>query len=161
MATLINQTNTTGTVEDDQITGTTGNDTLAGGAGNDSLVGGLGNDTLTGGAGNDFFAFTTPANSATNFDTITDFSSGDTLVFSTSVYSGLGPVGALNANQFASGIGLVAATTAEDRFFYNTSSGILSYDADGSASGSSAVQVVLIGVSNHPALTATDFLVVS
>jgi len=51
MATLINQTNTTGTVEDDQITGTTGNDTLAGGLGNDTIVGGIGSDIIDGGAG--------------------------------------------------------------------------------------------------------------
>ncbi|MEI7516708.1 MAG: hypothetical protein WCK81_15080, partial [Betaproteobacteria bacterium] len=51
MATLINQTNTTGTVEDDQITGTTGNDVLNGGQGNDSLTGGAGNDTIDGGSG--------------------------------------------------------------------------------------------------------------
>jgi hypothetical protein len=138
-----------------------GNDQINGTSGNDILFGYGGNDVMNGKGGNDLFVFTTQANSATNFDTITDFSSGDTLVFSASVYNGLGSAGALNSNQFASGAGLVAATTAEDRFFYNTSSGILSYDADGSASGSSAVQVVLIGVSNHPALTATDFLVVS
>ena len=138
-----------------------GNDQINGTSGNDILFGYGGNDVMTGNGGNDLFVFTTQANSATNFDTITDFSSGDTLIFRTSVYSGLGSAGALNANQFASGVGLVAATTTDDRFFYNTSTGILSYDADGSASGSSAVQVVLIGVSSHPALTATDFLVVS
>jgi len=92
---------------DDVIDGGTGNDTLRGGADNDSLSGGadidvisgdLGDDTinggdgidiLTGGAGDDVFVYATSdadrgtvgTGTAIVYETITDFTAGDTIVF--------------------------------------------------------------------------------
>lgn len=59
----------------DLLLGWGDNDTLKGGAGDDRLVGGKGNDTLEGGAGSDRFYFQAKSDA----DTITDFSSEDTL----------------------------------------------------------------------------------
>ena len=56
-----------------------GDDTLDGGLGDDTLFGGDGNDTLTGGDGVDIFEFVNSDTSQT--DTITDYTSDDTLMF--------------------------------------------------------------------------------
>ena len=51
-------------------------DKLDGGAENDILNGGTGKDILTGGAGDDTFVFDTALSSASNVDSITDFTKG-------------------------------------------------------------------------------------
>lgn len=75
----------TGGALNDTIKGGAGNDVLIGGAGNDVLYGGKGDDTLTGGAGADVFKFMAGEGAFDtrlhNFDTITDFGSGDKLAF--------------------------------------------------------------------------------
>ena len=63
----------------DQLFGGNNNDELDGESGTDSLTGGTGADRLTGGAGNDTFLDT---RAGLNGDTITDFSAGDSIVFS-------------------------------------------------------------------------------
>jgi Ca2+-binding RTX toxin-like protein len=149
------------------LTGSALADTLIGGAGNDTLVGGLGNDTLTGGAGNDVFLFNTTANSVSNVDKITDFEHGtDSLQFSKSIFTGItsaagsGLGTTLATGEFVSTATAVSGTTRTSHFIYNTASGILYYDADGSDSGTS-VQVALVGVSSHPVLTFSDFHVIA
>ena len=145
------------------IIGNDGANILKGTAFNDVLIGGNGNDTLTGGLGADTFAFTTQPNASTNHDTITDFQPGvDVLQFSkgsyTSISSAIG--GLLNANEFWSGSGVTSGHTVDDRFVYDTATGNLYYDADGSGSGA-AVLVALIGTTTHPALASTDISVVA
>ena len=149
-------------VGSDKISGLAGNDTLTGGAGNDILIGGAGNDTLTGGEGIDLFLFDTAANASTNLDFITDFVSGaDKLQFSKKVFAGLGKsTGGLNGDQFWSGAGQTAAHDATDRIIYDTTTGAVYYDADGSGVKPS-VQVALIGTNTHPALTYSDFAIVA
>jgi len=138
-----------GTASNDTLTGTTLADTLSGLAGNDTLIGGLGSDT--------FRFSTTPG--PTNRDLITDFSSAaDKLSFSKTVFTGFGAQTTLNADQFAAGAGLTAATTLNQRFLYDTTSGILRFDSDGSATGASALEVALLGSSIHPTLVAADCL---
>ena len=68
-----------GEAGDDVLWAAEGNDTLYGGIGNDTLFGGDGNDTLTGGDGADVFEFVSSGTSQT--DTITDYTSDDTLKF--------------------------------------------------------------------------------
>jgi len=72
----------------DTILGDAGNDSISGGAGDDVITGGAGADIMTGGTGADAFAFTTASTglpSASNFDTITDYTrtvgtvTGDTI----------------------------------------------------------------------------------
>ncbi|MFO0053661.1 MAG: esterase-like activity of phytase family protein, partial [Dolichospermum sp.] len=81
-----------GNTRNNRLDGGAGNDSLAGGAGDDTLVGGLGTDNLIGGAGNDQFVFNgVTAFSATTFglDNIADFSAGDKIVLSKTVFAAL------------------------------------------------------------------------
>ncbi|CAG0981052.1 MAG: hypothetical protein F9K19_23745 [Rhizobiaceae bacterium] len=138
----------------DTIYGQAGNDILDGGAGNDLLNGGLGNDTLTGGANNDTFFFNTTLNAATNVDRITDFSvPNDTIRLENAIFTAIGPVGTLAAAAFTIG---AAASTAAHRIVYNSATGALIYDSNGSAAGG-ATQFAILGTGL--ALTNADFLI--
>jgi hypothetical protein len=143
----------TGGAGNDILWGELGNDTLLGGIGLDTLIGGLGNDILTGGEGNDFFLFNT-AIGAQNIDTITDFMSGDQIQLSKAIFKTL-TNGAVTEAQFYLG---TAAHDATDRIIYDQSTGVLLYDADGTGV-KAAVQIAIIGSTEHPALQATDLWV--
>lgn len=139
------------------MTGNGSRSTLNGAGGNDTLDGGLYDDTLIGGAGADVFVFTTALGSSSgvlNSDTITDFSTGeDSIHLDNAIFTGLGATGALSAAQFATN----AATDANDRIIYNSTTGALSYDADGSGSGT-AIEFARLGVGL--ALSNSDFVIV-
>lgn len=138
----------------DVLLGGRGNDVLMGGAGADTLQGGSGKDKLAGGAGADRFVFASAP--ASGLDTITDFLSGrDRIALDTHVFAALDP-GALLADQFVQGAGVHAAQDLNDRIAYDTSSGLLYYDADG-AGGASAVAFARVGAVVHPVLAHTDF----
>jgi Ca2+-binding RTX toxin-like protein len=133
---------------------------LFGGGGGDTLIGGAGNDALIGGGGNDRFVFNATLNAATNLDTVNDFvTAADTIWLDTAIFTALAnnTLGArINANQFVSGAGINAATTLDQRLIYNTTSGALYYDADGSDVGVAAIQIALIGATIHPTVVASD-----
>jgi VCBS repeat-containing protein len=143
----------------DTLSGGLGNDTLGGGYGTDSLDGGTGNDilngsfgkdTLTGGDGQDIFRFA-------NFsmDILTDFVvADDTIQIDNAVFTKLGAVGTLNPDKFIIG---TAAVETNDYLIYDSSSGALLYDANGSASGG-VTQIALLGTGL--ALTNADFVVI-
>ena len=162
----------TGNTLNNVITAGDGFDQLKGGSGNDTLAGGGGNDTLSGGTGNDVFLFDTalsmanPANPAyyspvtSGTDTLTDFASGtDKIHLSDDVFTALGAPGALASDVFLASASGLATTTAQ-RVLYNTSSGALSYDADGSGAQHAAIQIALVGTTTHPTLATADFLIV-
>ncbi|ASF48041.1 hypothetical protein [Methylovulum psychrotolerans] len=153
--TLLNIENLTGSAYNDVLLGSTANNTLLGGAGNDLLAGGLGNDTLTGGAGQDTFAFNSTLGAA-NIDTLTDFSvADDTIRLSKGIFTTL-TSGVLAAEAFKIiGNGGVADST--DHLLYNTATGALSYDTDGSGAAA-AVQIAILGTGL--AMTNADFMVV-
>ncbi len=144
------------------ITGSSLGNILNGNEGDDTLVGGYGNDTLTGGAGKDSFWFDSVPNTSTNQDIITDFITGvDKLQFSASVLVLLGGSKgqfSINDPRFTANSTGIADNPLE-RFIYNTTSGQLSYDINGSAHGGSNVLEVL-GTSTHPVLVATDIVIV-
>jgi serralysin len=144
------------------ILGNAGKNLLIGTAYDDTIIGGNSNDTLTGGAGADKFVFDTRPSTKANHDTITDFQSGtDVLQLSKAIFTAIGgAVGGLAIEQFWSGAGVVAAHDADDRIVYNTTTGILYYDADGNGGGA-AVQIALLGTSTHPALAYTDILLIA
>jgi Ca2+-binding RTX toxin-like protein len=139
---------------DNALNGGAGGDSLHGLGGNDTLSGGAGSDNLRGGAGLDFFKFDSALNPASNVDRIFDFSvADDTIQLDDAVFAGLG-LGALAAGAFATG---AAAADDSDRIVYNSATGALMFDADGSGAGA-AVRFATL----EPALslTANDFAVI-
>jgi Ca2+-binding RTX toxin-like protein len=142
----------------DFLSGMGGADTLIGGSGNDRLSGGLGNDTLTGGPGNDIFVFNTRPGPS-NTDKITDFHNAagdnDTIQLSHTVFASLGAAGRLKADYFHAG---TSAHDANDHVIYDSNTGKLYYDDDGSGAHA---QVCFATLANRPAnVSAADFVVV-
>ncbi|MEH2126822.1 beta strand repeat-containing protein [Nostoc sp.] len=135
------------------ILGTDANDNIVGSNGNDTLCGGYfgGNDTLTGGNGTDTF---TVYNYTKGVDTIYDFNATNELI-QLSAYGFGSPlsIGSLSASQFTIG---TSATTSEERFIYNSATGALFFDQDGSASGFTQVQFAQ--VSAGLSLTNNNFV---
>jgi Ca2+-binding RTX toxin-like protein len=137
-----------GTAVNDYMEGVGGADRLYGGAGLDLLDGGEGGDVLYGGLGNDYHAtgngadiivFDSAFNSATNVDTISDFSVPlDTIWLKKAIFTGLGAIGTLTADQFKT-IGVPGASVdASDRVIYDRGTGFLYYDVNGSVAGGAA-----------------------
>lgn len=146
-----------------KITGNSGNNVmignaainlLSGGDGNDVLVGGAGKDSLTGGSGNDAFVFNLKPLAA-NLNTISDFTAGDLIRLDQTAYTGLTATGSLSASAFTTG---TKATTADHRVIYDSATGKLFYDADGSGK-TAAIQIALL--SNKASLSASNFAVVN
>ena len=136
----------------DYLTGGTGNDILNGAGNSDYLTGAAGNDTITGGSGGDTFFF---ANANLGIDTITDFTPNeDTIFISASGFgSGLIAGNPLTQTQFILGS---SATSASQRFIYNSTNGALLFDADGNGLGT-AKQIATLSVGL--ALTCEDIFV--
>lgn len=139
------------------LTGSAYNDSLDGGLGADTLIGGAGNDTLTGGLGADVFVFNQAPNATNNIDVYTGFTAvDDDIWLAKSALSGLGAVGALDTDAFwASANG--TASDATDRILYDTVTGALYYDADGTGAVD-AVQIAKFDAGTT--LTAGDFFVI-
>ncbi len=127
---------------------------LIGNSASNNIDGKLGADTMTGAGGNDNFIFSTTLG-INNVDTITDFNvAADTIRIDNAVFTGLA-AGALAAGAFlANTTGKAAA--ADDRIIYETDTGNLFFDRDGTG-GAAAVQFAT--VSTGLALTSADFIV--
>ena len=155
---LSDTTRVLGTVENLTLTGSadasalgsTGENTIVGNAGANTIDGNLGDDILTGGADIDKFRFSTSLSG--NVDTITDFvHDTDQILLSDAIFSKLS-AGNLAAGNFA----INAASDANDYIVYNTTTGVLRYDADGNGAGVAVAFAKLDGV---PGLTQSDFLI--
>jgi Ca2+-binding RTX toxin-like protein len=127
------------------LRGVGGDDTLDGRGGDDFIHSGDGDERMTGGAGRDMFLFGSAPDPKTNFDRVTDFHSGqDHLALDLDVFDldGAGKTThiadidyqQLKASEFQSGTGHVAKT-ADIRILYDTASGILYSDSNGSKAG--------------------------
>ena len=148
-----------GLVGNDRLDGGDGNDSLAGGDGIDILIGGAGVDVLNGGAGSDQYVFASAPGSA-NADMVQGFASGaDKIVLDNSVFAAVGGAGnfAAGDGRFNAGAGFTSGQDSNDRVIYNTSTGQLFYDADGSGSGGAQLIATLQG---NPTISATDVAVV-
>ena len=154
----------------DSLQGSTGADVLIGGAGDDvffgeenddTMYGGAGNDWLQGNSGNNAYVFDTALNATTNVDTIASFSkvAGDTdqIWLDNDIFLAIGTVGVLDANAFYAG---TAANDASDRIIYDSATGALYYDEDGTGA-IAQTQIAIIGASTHPTMSNTDFVVVN
>jgi serralysin len=130
-----------------------------GGSGADVLIGNAVSNQLTGGAGADKFAFAT-ALGVSNIDTLTDFSvaQGDVLELSHIIFTALTGLTDLTLN-FVAAAGAVAATTVDELLIYNTTTGALYYDQDGSASGYAALEFAVLQ-SRPVDVSAAQFLVI-
>ena len=140
---------------DDRLYGGIGNDTLNGGNGNDILIGGAGVDTLTGGAGADRFVFTAPLLAA-NADVVKDFNAaqGDKLVLDSRYFPRLEGTSPAWTLEFGS-----SATTQNPTVLYDSATGNLSYDADGT--NTVYAPTVFATLENKPAsLLTSDFVVI-
>jgi Ca2+-binding RTX toxin-like protein len=136
------------------IVGSDTNQTIQGGSGNDRFVGGLGNDVITGSGGADTFVL---RNTFVDRDFITDFTSGtDKIEIDAGLFGGGLSAGGLTAAQFLSGAGVTMATTADQRFIYDSATGNLYFDADGNGA---AASVLMSNLTNVGALTASDFVI--
>jgi Ca2+-binding RTX toxin-like protein len=133
-------------------------DTITGSSASNVLDGGAGSDSLVGGGGVDNFHFS----SQSGADTIGDFGDGaDKLVFDADVFplDEDGP-GVVLPNEFLSGAGKTSAETAEQHFIYNTTTGDLYYDRDGTGFnyGSVLVAHVYSSGTTPAALSETDII---
>jgi Ca2+-binding RTX toxin-like protein len=109
---------------------------------------------MNGGAGADQFVFDTALDGLGNVDRIADFSvADDTILLDQSIFSAIASTGTLDASAFRAG---TAAQDADDRVIYDSASGRIYYDADGSGAGA---QVLFAQVTAGLALTNADFLV--
>ncbi len=140
---------------DDMLTGNAARNILYGYDGMDTLNGGEGKDVLRGGDDADSFVFNS-ALVAANEDRIIDFVAGeDVLVLDSAVFTGL-TSGTLDASMFVANADGVA-TTADQRIIYETDTGKVYYDSDGSGG---AEAVAFAQLSSLPTIGADDFLIV-
>lgn len=144
-------------VENLEFTGT-GDFTGVGNALDNAITSGVGNDLFVGGGGAD--VFTTGAGSDIIYylggdgpvDTVTDFAVGsDRIVVSGAAY------GSTGGFELVQGAGAQAATSTASAFLYNSTTGVLSYDADGAGAG---VAVDLVNLGTGLTLTPSEFAVI-
>jgi len=140
----------------DKLVGGTGTDIFNGAAGNDTITGGAGSDQITLGDGVDNLVL----NSLVGSDTILDFVvADDRIQLAKSVFTALGATGALTADQFVSGAGVVAGADATDRIAYDTTTGQLFYDSDGNGAAAPVLLATFTGAP-VPLLTVANFTVI-
>lgn len=133
-----------GNAGDNRITGGARADQLFGRDGNDVLTGGLLNDQLLGGNGADTFRFV----GNDGIDRIYDFTSGTDRIELSSATFGT-PTFAL-----VQGFGPQTASTTSATFLYDSQTGYLSFDADGTGTGAAIIFALL---NTGLTLQASDF----
>ncbi|WP_413161607.1 GDSL-type esterase/lipase family protein [Capilliphycus salinus ALCB114379] len=141
-------------------TGTDFNDVLVGNSSSNSLEGGRGNDVVTGGGGADLFSYATPD---VGVDIISDFDAtqGDIIGISAANFGG-GLVGGTALSISASATGTLIASGSptpigtNPHFLYNTISGDLTFDVDGTGSQPG---VQLARLTGAPQLSVDQFLI--
>jgi hypothetical protein len=135
----------------ENLTGSTLSDYFAGDANGNVLEGGRNADTLWGRGGADTFVFNLSSSelqTSAERDTIGDFVAGT---------DDIGISGLSNLPTIVIGAA-PTATTGDDTLLYNTTTGVLSYDADGNGGGA-AVEIAVL--STIPTLTTNDFVLLS
>ncbi len=128
--------------------------TITGNAGANSINGSTGGDTLTGGSGSDNFIFNTTLG-ASNVDRITDYNvAADTIRLENAIFVGLAG-GTLKASAFTKNTS-GNATDAQDRIVYETDTGKIYFDKDGTGAAS---KVHFATIGTNLAVTNADFIV--
>ena len=146
-------TNSSRSLSHIDLTGNEISQRIYGNYGNNILDGGRGADTLLGLRGEDTFVFSSALGSG-NVDRVLDFNVNDDLInLDNSIFSALSH-GTLAGSAFKTGS---AASDSNDRIIYDSASGNLFYDADGTGSGAQSQFAVLSKGLN---LTNADFEVI-
>ena len=147
--------NGTGNSLNNVIVGNAEINTLSGSSGNDTLNGMAGSDTLFGGIHRDVFLFNTGLGSS-NVDRIEDFSVvDDTIRLENAIFTGLA-VGTLSSTAFVRNTTGNAADTS-DRIIYESDTGALYFDRDGTGT---AVKIKFAVLDTGLALTSADFNII-
>ncbi|MFI0842702.1 calcium-binding protein [Mesorhizobium sp. IMUNJ 23232] len=129
---------------------------VVGNAGANRIDGKAGSDTLTGLGGADTFVFSTKLGAA-NVDRITDFSAAeDTVALENNIFNTLTVPGGLVASAFRANTSGLAGD-ASDRIIYETDTGKLWYDEDGT---DSEAAIHFATLKPDLTLTAADFVVI-
>jgi serralysin len=137
-------------------------DKLYGGSGNDTLNGQERDDDLYGGAGSDTFVFNTALTTSgnSNVDQVKDFQADgtDKILLDDDIFTKFSVASntVLPSNNFAANSG-GNAVDGNDYIIFDTATGNLYYDADGSLSGSKVLFATLTVVSGT--VDAGDFVV--
>ncbi len=146
----------------DSFTGSSGADVIQSYGGNDTLSGSVqltgdgGKDTLNGGSGDDIFRLGSALSRSTHVDRFTDFKvADDTIQLEHSVLPKLGSTGTLASKHFVANAG-GKAKDSNDFLVYETDTGKLFYDDDGSGAHA-AVQIAVPG--HAPTISASDIFV--
>ncbi len=142
------------------LTGNTAANVIYGNSGGNKINGGYGNDTLRGSTGKDTFIFSTKLSTSSNRDTIVDFSvADDSIYLDNAIFTKLGS-GSMSSPRKVSSSYFTVGSAAKDKndcIIYNKTTGVLSYDADGSGSGK-AVEIAKL--SKSLAMTYSDIYIV-
>jgi Ca2+-binding RTX toxin-like protein len=142
-----------GTTKADVFVGNGGNDVLTGGGGADKFVFGKVHEMVVTGAATAPQSYVDTAFALTGKDTITDFlHNTDKIQLNLDQYSQLAGFNASMLRSNATG----TAADANDYLLFNTTSKMLSYDADGNGAGAAVDIATLTGVNTF---TAIDVLV--
>lgn len=142
-----------GLAGNDSLRGGAWADTLAGGEGNDTLKGEYGNDVLLGGPGSDMFCFSTTLVDGT-LDVVRDFAPGVDKIVISKALTNLIQTGSLWGERLAFG---TVAAERDDRFVFDSASGTLYYDADGSGTAHSAMAFARL--EGEVSLSAADIVI--
>jgi Ca2+-binding RTX toxin-like protein len=163
----VGRNNLIGSSGNDFLDGEDSIDTLSGGLGNDTLDSGTGNDVLTGGAGFDQFLYAAGRGliaDALGLDTINDFTpNDDKIVLSKQTFSAL--ESAVGSTLFASDFEIVDSFfelfTSNAEIVYNSASGDLAYNPNGSVVGGGGEILIADLVGSPNDVSASNFLIVA
>lgn len=128
--------------------------TIVGNDAANTISGKSGFDTLTGGGGADTFVFAHKLNAALSLATITDFEHGvDRIALDDAIFRHIGTAGTLDEAFFTTSV----PTTREQHVIYDQTTGLLSYDSDGSGARPA---IAFAQITPGAVLDHNDFLIV-
>ena len=154
--TYVSIENLAGTFGNDTLVGNSGNNIIDGVFGADFFNGRGGMDTLRGLGGGDTYVFDSTIG-AGNLATIVGYAHGqDHFNLDNAIFTQVGLEGGLDAFVFVNG---TAALDSNDRIIFDSTTGNVSYDADGVGGAAAVVFAKIENLSGGP-LDHTDFLIV-